>query len=208
MARFEMDWNYLRRYTAVPGLTLIAAILLLASALWINAKQDERYRILNADWLAMHEDYDRLVEQRRLVTAYHRRYQQFSSLGFIGRERRLDWLETFREASTSLALPRVSYSIQPQRAVVPPVETPIAGGEVHIRVSELQLDLGLVHELDLLRFFDELQGLAPGLVKVDRCALELADDERNSSRAITHIYASCSAQIYSVITSDVSPETS
>ncbi len=205
MIQFEPDWAYIRRHTLLPFASLGAAVLLLAFSLWVNARHERLYDELSANRAAVHEDYDLLLDQRRLVDAYHRRYRQFSELGFVGRESRLDWVETLRTTTAGLELPRLSYAIEPQRAVVPPVTSIFGGEDIEIRVSRLQLDLGLVHELDLLRFFDALQAQAPGFIKVDSCEL-VFDGERDSARVAANISARCAAQIYSVITSDVSTE--
>ena len=205
MMPFEPDWAFIRRHTLLPALSMLGASLLLGFSLWTNAVHERLYEELSADRAAMHQDHDSLVDQRRVVGAYHRRYQQFSELGFVGRESRLDWVETLRTTTAGLELPRVSYAIEPQLAVVPPVQSVLGGGEINIHVSQLQLELGLVHELDLLRFFDALQAQAPGFIKVDSCELAF-EGEGAAHRADANISASCTAQIYSVITSDVTAE--
>ena len=204
--RFDVDWPYIRRHTLLPGLSLLASVLVLLLSLWVNARHEQLYAEMSANRAAMHQDYDTLVHQRRLIDAYHRRYRQFGDLGFVGRESRLDWVETLRTTSSGLVLPRVSYAIEPQLDVLPPVTSALGGDNLQIRVSRLQLELGLLHELDLLRFFDALQAQAPGFIKVDSCAL-VFDGEQDARSNDANISANCDAQIYSVITSDVDSET-
>lgn len=206
MTQSSLDRRYVLRHTLMPAVSLMCAILLLALAMWVNAGQERLYNELSANRAAMHEDYDSLVNQRRLVDAYHRRYQHFSDLGFVGRESRLDWVETLRSATESVSLPRLSYSIEPQLPVVPPVTSVLGGEEIQIHVSKVQLEMGLLHEYDLLRFFDALQVEAPGFIKVDSCKL-VFEGERRDAGGKANISATCTAQIYSVITSDVSRET-
>lgn len=205
MRRSDLDWRYVLRHTLLPGVSLLVAVVLLGTAIWVNASHERLYEAVSATRAAMHEDYDSLVNQRRLVDAYHRRYEYFSDLGFVGRERRLDWVETLRTATESVRLPRLSYSIDPQLPVVPPVTSVLGGEDIQIHVSKVQFEIGLVHELDLLRFFDALQAEAPGFIKVDSCKL-VFEGERRDVGGKTNISASCAAQIYSVITSDVTQE--
>jgi hypothetical protein len=150
----------------------------------------------------MHEDYDALVDQKRLVNRYYRSYQRFHELGFIGKENRLDWVESMRQASESLGLSTMSYSLEPQRAVAAPIRSSLGGEDIQIHVSRLRLEMGLIHELDLLRFFDKLQSLAPGLIKVDECDLTLTGDG-DGRAGEENLSAICTIQIYSAITSDV-----
>ena len=206
MTRFEFDWPYLRRHTMRPVLSAAVAAVALIAALWAHDYQRARYDELAANRNAVHEDYDALVHQRRLVDRYHRRYQRFDDLGFIGRESRLDWVETLRMAANGLSVPRLSYAIEPQIEVVPPVQSVLGGEDLQIRASKVQLELGLLHELDLLRFFDDLQAHAPGLIKVDRCELSWEVEPGSRVNTDTNLSASCAVQLYSVITSDVDRE--
>ena len=203
MIRFELDWRFVRRHTLIPALSALAATAVLGAAIWIQARQSDVHAQLNAAHLVAQEDYDSLILQRRIVDRYHRRYEQFGALGFVGMESRLDWIEALRESSKQLTLPRVSYMIQPQLKAIAPVESLLAGDDITIHVSKLELEMSLVHELDLLRFIDELQGNAPGLIKVDACVLDWLAESETGLKPGINILANCSVQIFSVITSDV-----
>ena len=206
MSGFDIDFGYVRRHTLRPLLSAFVAVTALAVAMWMHDARVEDYSHYAANHDAVHEDYDALVFQRRLVDRYHRRYQRYHDLGFIGRESRLDWIETLRTTAESLRLPHVSYAIEPQLAVMAPVESIVGTDDIRIHVSRARLDMGLFHELDLLRFFDELQAAAPGLIKVDDCALTWLSDTQPASPVEANLSAVCSIQIFSVITSDVHRE--
>jgi hypothetical protein len=83
----------------------------------------------------------------------------------------------------------------------------MAGETIQIHLSHLSLQAGLVHELDLLRFVDELQRNAPGLIKVDSCEMEWQGDRSDTLKAGANILATCSMLIFSVVTSDVTAGT-
>lgn len=203
MNRFDFDWRYVRRHTLLPALTAVVTAVVLGAGVWMHAKQQALFTQISVNQDAMHEDYDALVYRRRLVDRYHRRYEQFFDLGFVGEESRLDWIETLRETSVDLTLPRVSYAIEPQLQVVAPVQSILAGEDISIHLSRLHLEAGLVHELDLLRFFDELQRNAPGLIKVDECNLVWQAESADTATVDANILADCSILIFSVVTSDV-----
>jgi len=199
----DLDWRYICRYTVLPVATAAVATLALVASVWTHGEQQEVFAQFNANQHAMHRDYDALVYRRQLVDRYHRRYEQFHDLGFVGQESRLDWIAVLRETSTDLTLPRVSYAIEPQLKVVAPVQSIHAGEDIQIHLSRLQVEMGLVHEIDLLRFFDELQQKAPGLIKVDRCDLTWQAESAATAAVGPNILADCSILIFSVITSDV-----
>lgn len=203
MKRFEFDWRYVRRRTLVPLVSAAVAAGVLAASIIVNAEKHAMYDELGVNQSAVQQDYNALVLRRRLVDRYHARYQQFHELGFVGQESRLDWIETLRYTTGDLTLPRLSYAIAPQLDVVAPVQSILAGEDIAVNVSRLELEMGLVHELDLVRFVDELQHEAPGLIRIPRCGLVWQNEPGVPVRADTNIQASCSLEIFSVITSDV-----
>lgn len=200
----DLDWRYIRRHTLIPLLCLLVSGAAAMAGYVLKKEQSALNEQLTANQVVVQEDYAALVHRRRIVDRYHRRYQQFSALGFVGMESRLDWIETLRRSSRELTLPRVSYIIEPQLNATAPVESILAGDNVSIHVSRMDLEMSLIHELDLLRFVDELQRKAPGLIKVDRCELVWQADPQQPLTADANIAASCLLAIYSVITADVS----
>jgi len=203
MSRFSLDWRFLLRHTLLPAATAGVAIILLGSSIWFRGEQSLLLEQVSANQAAVHRDYEALVYRRRLVERYHRRYESFRELGFIGLESRLDWVETLRKTSVALTLPHVSYAIEPQLQVVAPVESIMAGEDIQIHLSRLSLEAGLVHEFDLLRFVDELQRNARGLIKIDSCDMTWQGERGRSLSVGANILAKCSIHIFSVITSDV-----
>ena len=203
MARFDFDWRYVRHRTLVPVLSAVVAGAVLAVAISVNAEKRAVYDELGVNQSVVQQDYNDLVLRRRLVDRYHARYQQFHDLGFVGQESRLDWIETLRQTTDDLTLPRLSYAIAPQLDVVAPVQSILAGDDIAINVSRLDLEMALVHELDLVNFVDELQREAPGLIRIPSCGLVWQNEPGMPVRAVTNIQASCAVEIFSVITSDV-----
>lgn len=201
MNRSDVDWTYVFRHTLLPSVCVGIGVLLLCLGYWSQDDQQKLYAELRATHEVVDKDYDALVKQRQLVDRYHRQYQRFHELGFIGQESRLDWVETLRTTAEALTMPRLAYSIDPQLGVVAPVTSMLAGENFEVRVSMVQLEMGLVHEVDLLRFFDALQKRAPGLIKVNQCSLEYAGDIKTST--VENLTATCTVQIFSVRTSDV-----
>ena len=203
MSLSSIDWRYAMRHTLLPAVTAAITVVVLVVSIWMHGKQESLFSEINVNQGVMHEDYDALVQRRRLVDRYHLRYERFYELGFVGEESRLDWVETLRESSADLTLPRVSYAIEPQLKVVAPVQSIMAGEDLQIHLSRLQLEVGLVHELDLLRLIDEVQRNAPGLIKVDRCNLAWQAESAEKLGVGANILANCSLLIFSVVTSDV-----
>ena len=197
------DWVFLRAHTLVPGASLLLAMIMLGVSYWHHGEQKRVYDAFSSNQEVMYQDYDQLIYRRRLLDRYYRRYQELQESGFVGQENRLDWIETIRATAKRLDLPNVSYSLEPQLEVVQPVHSASSTAQIQIYLSRLDFELGLVHELDLLRFFRRLEKEAPGLMKVDRCSLDRQLSTNNDLVAETNIIATCSMALFSVMTSDI-----
>ena len=206
MNQSDIDWTYLRQDMVVPLATVAAAVLVLIGSIWFVAVQNDNYARISVDQDVMNADYDALITRKRLVDRYHRRYARFQEQGFIAEESRLDWVETLRESAENLRLPNLSYSMEPRQKVVPPVPSTSTEASIQIYLSKLELEIGLIHEMDLLRLFGELQSTAPGLLKVDQCRLERRSENDELQAVDANIIASCSVDMFSIVTSDVAAE--
>lgn len=203
MKTVEVDWRYLVKDTLWPAVTAAVAIAVLVMSQWFFNVQQDRYSEYSRNHSAMNEDYDALLYRKRLVNRYYHRYEYFQKQGFVGSESRLDWIESLRVIAKELGLPHVNYSLEPQRDVIAPVGQVGGDSDINISQSTFELEIGLVHELDLLRFVERLQAESPGLIKVNRCNMVRQSNSLELSATDANIIANCSIVMFSVITADV-----
>jgi hypothetical protein len=90
--------------------------------------------------------------------------------GYIGPEKRLDWIETLARIKTSRRIFRLDYEFAPQR----PADAAIlpggaAAGGFEIMASQMKLQLQLLHEGELLAFMAELRESVQALIQVRSC---------------------------------------
>jgi hypothetical protein len=103
-------------------------------------------------------------------------FQDLERDGVIGEERRLKWTEALEDADGTLKLPGLTYSIDTQERHR--TEFPLADdGAYKLFVSEMNMDLGLLHGEDLFRLFDKLDEDADGLFSVEACSLTRRRDD-------------------------------
>jgi hypothetical protein len=200
----SVDWRYTLQDTLWPALSVTLAVVVLVASQWFVDVQQYSYSQYSSNHHAMNEDYDALLYRKRLVNRYYQRYEYFHEQGFVGSENRLDSIETLRVIATQLGLPNMSYSLEPQREVVVPVGQMGGDSTISINQSTFELEIGLLHELDLLRFISRLRSAVPGLLKIDRCRLTRQSVNSELSATDTNILANCSFVMFSVITADVS----
>jgi hypothetical protein len=115
-----------------------------------------------------------------MITRYKGPYQQLAHAGFVGEEQRMDWIDALRLANQEARTFGVEYEIGAQRPYVYAAE--VKPGPLKISESVMQMRLRLLHEEDLLRFFDALTRTGGGFFAVDRCVLRRVN-EREAERA-------------------------
>lgn len=104
-------------------------------------------------------------QAQTLRKEYLGRYQELKRRGVVDSDMRLGWIETVRRVAAELGIPRVRVELLPAA----PLEHPGLPGTVS--ATPMPLELGLLHELDLLRLLKRLAQEAPGLFWVESCRL-------------------------------------
>jgi hypothetical protein len=121
---------------------------------------------------------DERQESLRMLT----RYQEFNSHGYIGSERRLDWVEQIRKIKTKRKLLDIRYELAPQQSIG-------GKGGSEIFASNMKLHMQLLHEGDLLNFIDDLRSAVPAYLRIRGCNIERIEPVASS---VAQLSAECS----------------
>lgn len=108
-------------------------------------------------------------DEKTIIVQYVDKYRQLETAGFIGEEQRINWIDAMRNANARTDLFGVSYEIGAQQPYAHAAE--LAPGSIALKQSRMKLDFRLLHEGDLLRFFDALREQGAGLFHLDQCTL-------------------------------------
>ncbi|MET3120451.1 hypothetical protein AAKU67_000029 [Oxalobacteraceae bacterium GrIS 2.11] len=92
--------------------------------------------------------------EQRDMQDFQPKYMQLTAQGFVGTEKRLDWIESIQSIQKKSHLQPISYEIGEQQLfqVDPAVDT----GTLELRGSRMLVKMDLMHEADLLLFLDRL----------------------------------------------------
>jgi len=130
----------------------------------------------------------RARDEQQELTEKLNRFQALRDRGYIGPERRLDWVEAIARIKTAHRILKLEYDFAPQRQVDAGILP--GGGSVggfDIMSSQMRLQIFLLHEGELLNFLADLRGdlrsTVQALVHVRSCAIERLtpnDAERGS----------------------------
>lgn len=108
--------------------------------------------------------------EKELIAQYLGSYQKLRQVGFVGEEQRINWLDALRVANQAGDLFGIDYQVSPQRPY--PYASAFAPGQIAILESVMKLRFALLHEEDLMRFFELLAQQRAGVFLIDQCALQ------------------------------------
>jgi len=172
------------------ALALISIAGLLAWATHLDADKAKSER--NAAASAKKQIEQRLRQVRTEEQEIRERTQILQRLqdsGINGEEKRLDWMETLRDAHRQLGIPGMTYEFGAQ--------TPLDSTDDATQAwfsSPLHLQLRLLHEEDLLRFLARVQKDAKALVIVRGCKLSPLPRPTGGQEAMALFGAECELQ--------------
>lgn len=163
------DLQALRGPLLVLGITLLATVLvvyfsgiMLDEAHRTRTKREGQLREARLQILNAGEEKERIV---RYVGAY----QQLVRAGFVGEEQRINWLDSLRIANQEAQIFGVEYDIGAQKPYTYANE--FDTGKLLLQESVMHLKFRLLHEEDLLHFFQALAHQGGGFFTQDQCQI-------------------------------------
>ncbi|MFW2405697.1 MAG: hypothetical protein ACN4GT_13080 [Gammaproteobacteria bacterium] len=184
MNRDAIDWDFLRTGMTLPLIALaVSVVMAIAGVVLQSAAESTRQQSFD-ELTSLEQESVELRRRRATVESYREAYRQLQEAGFIADENRLEWVRALREGASELGLPYLRYSVDAQRRYND------AAGLTSVLGSRMELQAGLVHELDLLRLIDRLSS-APGVFVVTGCSLRWIGAAIEPSAATTNISADC-----------------
>lgn len=195
MSLRDLDWAHLRQSLLGPALLLLACAAIWGATTAYDSRATATLQGEQQTLASLEAERNELTERREARRKFAQLYQQLSVNGVVGPEQRLAWIQATRDAGRDLQLPYLRYTASPQR----PFEAAwlVPGLAAPVLVSQMDLQLGLVHELDLFRLLARLRE-APGLLQVESCNLEMLSADTAPQADKANITGSCLLNLYSM----------
>ena len=149
MTLADLDWRILRGSLIGLAVCLLVGGAVVYVSYQYSSAQELEFRNESRKLLTVRGRYQTIDEEERIIEEFLPRFLALEDRGVIGREYRLDWIETLRNASDELKLPELTYTIDTQslyEAEIPFEE----GSEVDVPSDEIGLVVG---EAAHFRFF-------------------------------------------------------
>ena len=169
MSDSKADIGVLRGPLGVFSICALVSALVLGGSFYFRDAMHSEFRSFHGQFLDVSRKYQRLDEDEQVIAEFLPEFRSLYDDGIIGRERRLDWIESVQQAATTTDLPALSYRINTQRLFDP--EAVPNPGAFDVYVSPMELELGLLHEGDLARFARAVTAESIGLGSFSNCVL-------------------------------------
>ncbi len=109
-------------------------------------------------------------EDRENMKTYTSAYSELLKRNIIGDDQRLDWIEGLEKIRKQHRVLDFQYTIAPQHPYTPPA--PLDSGNFKLNMSEMTLQFDLLHEEQLMDFFNTMRTDISGWFILDHCSME------------------------------------
>jgi hypothetical protein len=194
----KLDGKDFKRLQWAVALLVVLA-LLGAAAVWTTLQLKKSGEKAFKEATAARSDIQTKLARAREEQAELRdkigRFQALKARGYIGPEKRLDWIETIARIKAARRISKLEYDFAPQR----PVDASVlpggaAAGGFEIVSSQMRLQLQVLHEGELLAFLAELRTTVQALVQIRACSMERIAPAGQARGNTAQIKAACTLE--------------
>ena len=155
MSLSSQDWRKLRYPILGLGIALVLVGLLVSFADQHRQKSLNAMNLQQELLIKAQQKFQSSGLEKETIKQYLPQYNQLIASGFIGEERRIEWIENLRRIHDAHKLFNIDYSIGLQESFKPSYLPNL--GNFKLQRSTMKLNLELLHENDLLNLLDGLR---------------------------------------------------
>jgi len=128
-------------------------------------------------------------QDRDNMSIYADEYASLINRKIIGDDQRLDWIEGMEKLRQENIVTNFRYNISPQKKYLP--NPPVESGNFDINYSEMKLQFDLLHEEQLVDFFNALPKNIQGWYQLEGCTLNRSTNGNPNDLPGTQLKAQC-----------------
>ncbi|WP_036301726.1 hypothetical protein [Methylotenera sp. L2L1] len=186
----QKDWKKLQIPLAVLGAVIVVVVACIVFAQQYGTEQEQALLTQQNQLNAARQRYQSSGLEKEIITEYLPQYQALINKGFVGEERRIEWVESLRAQHKSHKLFGIKYSIKQQEKYTPAFATNLGGFALNRSIMQFELDM--LHEGDLLQLTESLSGAnAAALILRDCEITRLSEGGALSAQLIANLHAQC-----------------
>ena len=174
---------------AVAGATLVVA----TRQGLVNATQ--QLVAARAERAQAREQLARTAKDEQEVKERADLYRRLVELRIVGAERRLEWTASLASIRERRQLPELRYQIAPRKLLL---SLPGKPGNVDSFASTMKIELGLLHEVDLFRFLEDLRASGNAYYAVNQCSIARSAAATAGATLAPRLRAACEIDLITI----------
>ena len=188
MAIEAKDWVKLKIPLIKLGVVGFVSLCCIAAADYFSSQQAESLQQQKQLLSSAQQRFRASGAEKETIITYLPQYEELITNGFVGEERRIEWVELLRELHKNDKLFGISYAINQQEEYQPVFASNLGGFKLYRSVMKLELDM--LHEGDILRLTESLGAASTSPFILRDC--ELTRLNANLSLQLTpNMHAKC-----------------
>ena len=186
----QNDWKKLQIPLTILGGIVVVVVVCIVFAQQYKADQEQALLTQQNQLNAARQRYQSSGLEKEIITEFLPQYQALINKGFVGEERRIEWVERLREKHKNHKLFGIKYSIKQQEKYTPAFATNLGGFTLSRSIMQFELDM--LHEGDLLQLTESLSGAnAAALILRDCEITRLNEGGALSAQLTANLHAQC-----------------
>jgi hypothetical protein len=181
------DVPVIRKAAIMFAICLLLGAALVGVSQYFLAKQKAVQLQAQAELAEAQGQYTAATNEKNEIRDFQPKYIELVRRNFIGEEKRIDVIEHIHAIQQKRKFLPITYEILPQQVVQ--LDPSMSTGELELRGSTLVLHMGLLHELDMLTFLNDLR--TAGSFVPQSCSMKQIDTSREFSLS-ARLEAECS----------------
>lgn len=186
----KQDWGKLQDQLAILAAVVIGVVALLVFAQNYSASQEQILQTQQNLLNVARQHYQTSGLEKDIIAEYLPKYQTLINKGFVGEERRIEWVDELREQHNEHKLFGIKYGISQQEEYKPTFIINLGGFVLHRSI--MKIDLDMLHEGDILQLTESLasKNVAPFILR-DCEITRLNAAGVLSNQLIANLHAKC-----------------
>ncbi|MES2934254.1 MAG: hypothetical protein V4805_12300 [Pseudomonadota bacterium] len=185
---FSKDgWPRIRKAAITFTIALLISIALVTACRLVLLRAQPVALEAQGKESAARDKYNQAESERIEIRDFLPKFEQLRARGFFGEEQRLNMLEAIKRIQEARHLLPINYEFAPQQIVT--VDPSLLAAPLELRATKVTLHMGLLHELDLFNFLQDLKTM--GFYTVKECLLTPIETRTDAPLA-PNLNAECS----------------
>lgn len=183
------DWRNLRTPLIILSAVMLIMGALISFAYYYSQQQQKALENQKNQLNNARQRYQSSGSEKDIITEYLPKYRKLIDKGFVGEERRIEWVDELRMQHKQHKLYGIQYNISQQEEYKPTFALNLGAFALHRSIMRLELDM--LHEGDILKLLESMANNDTPPFMLRSCELLRLNHSNTFNQLIPNLHAKC-----------------